>query len=304
MEQSEADDQLTIQANPDAEPVVPAQEDVLNSPPGRLAYCPTCSTEATLSMSFVYVLGRVEPRFPRLSVEKEFAQATGRADTAGLTDREALRQVLSERANRYLVRQLCWVLTIQGLETYILQPRDQADFDLFVDSLRPAPRPTDVDVVIGVRGPLASPELCNGLVVPIVGLSQMYSFDVDSIIQAIPRPPETPEPGFTAASEELLMRIMQMTDNAGATDEHRALNYLAVRYPAMYARAADEFANDFSLTAVEVRPSPLAGARKIVDVVFSYTNRSTDFTEKFFVRVDVTEEFPFLVSKLAPYYDW
>jgi hypothetical protein len=31
--------------------------------------------------------------------------------------------------------------------------------------------------------------------------------------------------------------------------------------------------------------------------------RSTDVTEKFLVRVDVTEEFPFLVTKLSPYYD-
>jgi hypothetical protein len=37
--------------------------------------------------------------------------------------------------------------------------------------------------------------------------------------------------------------------------------------------------------------------------VFGYTNRNTDFTEKFLVRVDVTEEFPFLVTKLSPYYD-
>ena len=33
------------------------------------------------------------------------------------------------------------------------------------------------------------------------------------------------------------------------------------------------------------------------------SNRNTDFTEKFFVRVDVTEEFPFLVTKMSPYYD-
>ena len=58
-----------------------------------------------------------------------------------------------------------------------------------------------------------------------------------------------------------------------------------------------------SLSAVEVRPSPLRGVRMVVDVIFSYTNRGTDFTEKFCVRVDATEEFPFLVSKLAPYYD-
>jgi len=98
-------------------------------------------------------------------------------------------------------------------------------------------------------------------------------------------------------------RIMQMADNAGATDEHRALNYLAVRYPGIYAKAAEEFGRDFSLTAVEVQPSPLSSTRRVVDVIFSYTNRNTDYTEKFFVRVDVTEEFPFLVSKLSPYFD-
>ena len=54
---------------------------------------------------------------------------------------------------------------------------------------------------------------------------------------------------------------------------------------------------------MEVRPSPLSSTRNIVDVIFSYTNRNTDFTEKFFVRVDVTEEFPFLVTKMSPYYD-
>ena len=57
------------------------------------------------------------------------------------------------------------------------------------------------------------------------------------------------------------------------------------------------------LTAVDVRPSRLSGTRKIVDVIFSDTNRETDVTEKYFVRVDVTEEYPFLVTKLSPYYE-
>lgn len=99
------------------------------------------------------------------------------------------------------------------------------------------------------------------------------------------------------------MRIMQMADNAGATDDHRALNYLAVRYNAIYAKAAEAFAQNSSLTAVEVRHSALSGTRKVVDVVFSFTNRQTDVTEKLFTRVDVTEEFPFLVTKMSPYYD-
>jgi len=268
--------------------------------------CSTCGSAAgsgAVTPSFVYALGRVEPRFPRLSLEKEFAQATGRAAAAGLTDRQALHKVLSERQNRYLARQLCWVLTIQGLETYILVPRDPVDFDLLVEGIRPAPRPTDLDVVIGMRGPIAPPEMCNGMMVPIIAFDQVYSFDRESLIKSIPRPEKITAKEFGPAAEELFDRIMQLTDNAGATDEHRALNYLVVRYPAIYASAAEAFGRNFSLTAVDVRPSTLSGVRKIVEVIFSYTNRQTDVTEKFFVRVDVTEEFPFLVTKLSPYYD-
>ena len=268
--------------------------------------CPSCGSatgNGAGTTSFVYALGRVDARFPRLSVEKEFAQATGREKTVGLTDRETLHKVLSQRQNRYLVRQMCWVLTIEGLETYILVPRDPADLDMLVEALRPAPRPTDVDVVIGLRGPIAPPEMCNGLMVPIVVFDQMYSFDIDSLVKSIPKPEKITAKEFTPAAEELFMRIMQMADNAGATDDHRALNYLAVRYPAIYATAAEAFGRNSSLTAVEVRPSPLSGTRRIVEVIFSFTNRQTDVTEKFFVRVDVTEEFPFLVTKMSPYYD-
>ena len=192
--------------------------------------------------------------------------------------------VLSERENRYLVRQLCWVLTIQGLDTYLLRPRDPADIDLVVDAIRPAPSPNDVDVVIGWRGPIAPPEMCNGLMVPMVAFDQIYSFYRDALIKAIPKPAKTSAEQFRPAAEELFNRIMQMTDNAGATSEHRALNYLTMRYPAIYATAADEFARDFSLTGVDVRPSPLSSTRDIVDVIFAYTNRNTDFTEKFCAR--------------------
>jgi hypothetical protein len=256
-----------------------------------------------MASAYVYALGRVEPRFPSLALEKEFAQATGRTEMAGLTDRQTVHAVLSQRANRYLARQLCYVLTIESLETYLLQPRDPADLDLLIEAVRPAPRLTDVDVAIGVRGPIAPPELCNGLMVPIVVFNQLYSFDIDTLVQGIPRPEMIPAEQFGPAAEELFMRIMQLTDNAGATDEHRALNYLAVRYPAIYATAAECHAQNASLTAVEVRPSRLSGVRKIVDVIFSYTNRQTDVSEKYFVRVDVTEEFPFLVTKMSPYYD-
>jgi len=253
--------------------------------------------------SYVYALGRIQPRFPNPSVEKEYAQLIGRAETAGQTDPQAMQSTLAKRENRYLVRQLCWVLTIEGIETYILKPRDPLEFDLFVDALRPIPRPTDIDVIIGLRGPIARAEVCNGLMAPIVIVDQIYSFDVDGLIKAIPRPKGVRENQFKSTAEDLLFRIMQLADNAGGTDEHRAINYLAVRYSAIYAHTTEMHGENFSLSAVEVRPSRLSGTRKIVDVIFSYTNRKTDVIEKYFVRVDVTEEFPFLVTKLSPFYE-
>jgi hypothetical protein len=236
-------------------------------------------------------------------VEKEFAQVSGRTDTAGLTDRQVLHAILSQRENRYLVRQLCWVLTIEGLETYLIYPRDPADFDLLVEALRPIPSPLDVDIVIGVRGPIAPPEMCNGLMAPIVVFDQIYSFDRDSFIKSIPRPEKMAEKQFESTAMELFERIQQLADNAGAADDHRALNYCAVRYPAIYATAVDCHERNFSLIEVEVRPSRLSGARKVVDIIFSYAHRQTDVKEKHFCRVDVGEEFPFLVTKILPYYD-
>jgi hypothetical protein len=271
--------------------------------------CPTCGTAAAsnisnpTSPSWVYAIGRIEPRFPKLSVEKEFAQALGRGATAGLTDRQALHSALSKPENRYLLRHLCWVMTIEGLETYILVPRDPLDFNLLLEALRPTPQPWDLDCVIGARGPIAPPEMCNGLMVPIVAFDQIYSFDRDSLIKAIPKPEKTTAKDFAPAAEELFDRIMQVADSAGATDEHRALNYLAVRYPRIYESASEAFARNESLSAVEVRASPLSGIRKVLEVVLSYTNRNTDVVSKQSVRVDVTEEFPFLVTKLSPWYD-
>jgi hypothetical protein len=282
--------------------VTPSQAEAVRTPPaGSDASYPGAA--ASTPIPYVYAIGRIEARFPRLSVEKEFAQAAGRAVTAAQTDQQVFYNVLSKPESRYLARQLCWVLMIQGLETYIVLPRDPRDYDRLVEAIRPQPSPLDIDVVIGTRGPFAPPELCNGLMVPIVLFDQIYSFDRDALMKAIPRPEKMSDKQFKAAAGEVFDRVLQVTDNAGATDEHRALNYLAMRYPTIYAKAAEEFARDFSLSGLEVRPSALSGTRSVLDVIFAYTHRATDFTEKFFVRVDVTEEFPFLVTKLSPYFD-
>jgi hypothetical protein len=251
------------------------------------------------AVNYVYALGRIQPRFPSLGLEKEFAQATGRTERSpDLTDRQVVESVLRE--NLYIARQMCWVMTIEGLDSYILTPRYPDDVDLLLDATRPAPRATDIDVVIGVQGPVAPPTACNGLTVPIVVFDQLYSFDVDALVKALPAPEGMERDAFEPTAESLFARLVQIADNTGVTDADRALNYLAVRYDAIYAKAAEMHASDFALTSVDVRPSPLSAMRAIVDVVFTYTHRQTDVVEQWFARVDVTEEFPFLIAKLSP----
>jgi len=80
-------------------------------------------------------------------------------------------------------------------------------------------RPSSVAVprVISAGGPIAPPEMCNGLMMPVVAFDHMYSFDIDRLSGSIPKPEEMTAKQFAPSAEELFMRIVKMTDNAGAT---------------------------------------------------------------------------------------
>ena len=97
----------------------------LRKPARPVAPPPAANGGTATSPSWIYAIGNIEARFPSLSVEKEFAQATGRDKTSGLTDRQALHTVLSKPENRYLLRQL------------LLCHDDRGTGDLHPDAARP-----------------------------------------------------------------------------------------------------------------------------------------------------------------------
>jgi hypothetical protein len=241
------------------------------------------------SASYIYAVGKIVYRFPNRSIELELAQALGRRpeeDTKGRTHDEVIYNALTNSANRYIARQICYVLTIEGLETYILVPSDPLDIDRLAEAIRSNPGVEDINVVIGRRGPIAPREMCNGLMVPIVIVDQIYSFDRDTLMKSIRKQKGTKE-----------------DHNAGEIDEHRALNYLAVRYDEIYHRTQLLQDENFSFTGIEVRQSRLSGVEKIVDVVFSYENRTNRAVQKWFCRVGVSGEFPYLVSPMQEYFE-
>jgi hypothetical protein len=257
--------------------------------------------------SYVYAIGKTTYKCPNESIEVELAQAIGLSteeQTRGRTGEEVVHAALTDPANRYIARQICYVLKIEGLETYILVAADPLDIDRLAQSLKPtAAGMVDNDVIIGRRGPIAPPDMCAGLQVPIVLVDQIYSFDRDTLIKAIPRRKGENEDQFKKTANELFNHIIQITDNAGATDEHRAMNYAAVKSAGIYERTQLMQNENYSLSAVDVRTSALSGTRNIKEVIFSYENRANRATQKWFVRVDVSGEFPHLVSPMQEYFE-
>ena len=309
MEQNQSElQEQTASAVPDERPATPSPSVEPTAHAITPQACATCGTTPAAgpamvaSPQCVYVIGHIEPRFPLLSIEKEARQVIARGGPTKDTDREVMAKLLRDKANNYIVRQLCWVLSVQGVETYILLPRD-GDYQPLVEAYRTEPDPGDLELVIGVRGPVAPPTMCNGLQVPIVIFDQIYAFDRDTLLKAIAPPKGGDGAKFKAASSEMLNRILHQIDNAGATDCDRALNYLAVRYERIYGLAAEQFANNASFTGIDCRMSPLSGTRKIVEAIFAFTDRTSGVVSKFATRVDVTECFPFLVTALGPYVD-
>ena len=55
----------------------------------------------------------------------------------------------------------------------------------WIDAIEPAENPP-ISTVIGVRGPIAPADYCNGLMVPIVVFDQIYTFARDALIEMIP----------------------------------------------------------------------------------------------------------------------
>ncbi|MEE1766245.1 hypothetical protein [Streptomyces sp. SP18BB07] len=252
---------------------------------------------------YVYVIGQVRAVFPDLSVQHEFLQAAGAGGAHDASDADAVHRVLSAPENRYLARQMCYVLSVQGVDTYVLEPVDPTDLDDLVEALRPVRDYRDLAVVVGTLGPLVPPGACQGLSVPVVHVEKIWAFDSRELIEAIDRPADTTRKGFEKTAREVLDRVLQLNNNAGLDPAHRALNYLTVREQEIYRRTSEMRSEGFVLSAVETGLSRLSvGSQTVITVVFSYTHRQTNVTEKWFVRVGLAGLFPFRVTPVQRYY--
>jgi hypothetical protein len=267
----------------------------------------TCNEADDLS-GFVYAIGTIEAEYPNIGIEREM-QAMARhlgieiepdrdLSAKATEDRHWQHAVLSRdpKLTRYIARQLRWRLTIEDFPVFVLSPGDPNYLEDLIDALnRPkytkparsggkraakeAPpieaysgHAEDLDVVVGVIGP----QTANGT-----------SILVDQLFQIT----------HSQCTPSGLPYFSQISDNHGITDADRAYNFLAARYtPPLPSQLGG-----FELCGLRVTPSRLGtGFGRILRGIYTFRNNA-GAEKEYFVRVDVTNEFPLMISPMQPY---
>jgi hypothetical protein len=274
------------------------------------ADCRDCAPTATGTAEsvLVYAVGALEPRFPSLGVEREYEQLVG-AERGVRPESELLLDVVARPENDYLARQLCWVLVVQGGSELSLSTSPAVD----VDDLVAAAARGQVTFVSG----WARSGGCLGIDSLDIVPAQLLTFTREeftaNLVAQLSGSGDEPADGGAAAPadtgavsaqviSDLFDRILQRARNQGVSPDSRAVNYLALRAPAVYALVAEQLANGAVLVSVDAEHTH-SGGRTVVDVRFVFRSRRTDLVSRYLTRVDVTEVFPFLVSPLQQSYD-
>jgi hypothetical protein len=254
---------------------------------------------------FVYAVGRIRARFPSLGAEKEYAQLVG-GDPDAIVRTADLKDTLSEEENRYLARQLCWVFSGPGGEAFAVVARDGDDLTELLDTSSDGD--STLHVVVGSpASPTVGAAACVASGLPAVSPDQMLVFTRDEFLAALPQPDEKDLKGkdldaWKQTAGGLFDHLTQRAGNHGVSDEHRAMNYLALRYPQIYHLAFNQQAAGAALISVDARPATSNGRREVA-VRFVFRDARTHVVQGYLCRVDVTDLFPFLTSPLTLTFD-
>lgn len=278
---------------PQGGPAVPAD-------PASSGYCcPECASRGRPAPALIYAIGSVEARFPTIGIEREFQQRQGRLPEAAAEASRAsqVRRVLE--ANPHVAVRMSYVFLAAGVPAFILAPTGRYLQDELLTAVEHTGDPDYWCVLIGRRGPMAGPEVAGGVLAPIVACDQLYCFSqeewkaslAEQLAPAI-KAERINRRNLNRVTKELFAQILNSTENIGATDAHRALNYVLVQHPGLFLAAAER-AGKQVLERIEARQVHGLGARRIVAVIVTFLDMATGVPERLFTRVDVTEEWPF-----------
>ena len=270
--------------------------------------CPECAGKNSQPQleQLIYAIGTLEARFPTIGIEREFHQrelALQMKQELPAARGKRIATVLRE--NTHLCSRVCFILSVGNTPAYIVAPSSQSTLHRMLEAVSHSGTPGAFVVLIGRRVGTAGPGQCGGLLAPIVVCDQLYPFTLDEWLHELEARVEhvikaggKSSDHFATVAREFFTRVAQSTENIGALDSHRALNYVVVQHPGMALSVAER--PGAVLDRVETRAVQGTDLRRIVAIILTFVDRKTGVAERLFCRVDVTEEWPFLIDGAEP----
>jgi hypothetical protein len=266
--------------------------------------CAECAGKAERAHveQFIYAIGELDARFPTVGVEREFQQRERALDLKKpLPASRGERLKLTLEANPHLWSRVCFVLSIGNVPAYIVAPSSQHTLRSMLEAVSHSSEHDSFVVLVGRRAGTAGPGQCGGLLAPIVLCDLLYPFRVgewiDSLAERVDKAlkaKKTEAARFKTVAREFFDQVARSTENIGGLDTHRALNYALVQHPGLALSVAERPHCVFD--RIDTRQVQGTDLRRVIAIILTFVDRETGVPERLFCRVDVTEEWPFLVE--------
>ena len=272
----------------------------------------SCAPQMPLVEQYVYAIGSLDVRFPSLGIEREYQQRERAIDNLPPARGGRIRAVIER--NPHLGLRIGYVFVIGGSPAFALTPATGSLRESFLTAISQMQEPEHSCVVIGRVGTFTNPAAFGGLLLPTVSVDQLYVFsakdwqdELSRVAQPALESRKIDAKQFKSISRTMFREMTSMPENVGVSDGHRALNYLLVQHPGIFLAATER--SHHVLDRIETRPIQASGGRRHIAVILSFLDRGTGVPERMYCTVDVTEEWPFVVSAegalpalgLAPY---
>lgn len=246
---------------------------------------------------YLYAIGKINPVFPSIGLEKEFHRVAVLSKSA-VSEDHLLFDVLSKEQYHYIAAEMRWVMKINNVKTYLVQPSGIVELKELINTLRPELGMTTYQVIIGHLGVMEPVKPGGDEQLTTVACDLLYSVTFDEFVDSIVKKTAVDKAVVGSLFKQLLNKI----SNTGARDEDRAVNYIALKYSDVYKMTGELLQSSptspiYSFVDVVSKHARVQGMRKIVDVTFRYKERVTG---KFICKtatVDTTGLFPFLLKE-------
>ena len=262
---------------------------------------------------YVYCVGNINAKFPTLNLEKELNQNSIMSSNRlsmleNVNDDIALARLnrntqlyqqlfkgLSQPQNNYIARDMNWVLDNRF---------NEQQYQLIVHN---------DELLKQCISALGRNEASTGGQVVVIGTtSGVDELHVSAIMPTTVMPFGQLLQGEQSSNSHFIKLVDELTGldcSAGSSDASRAINFLLYnnldiynRSYSLYYSSSSDGPNPSGYQLLSVDTDTMnSGDRIVTDVVFKYQGINTGALQHWYCRVDVTGEYPFLVSSWQPY---